>query len=61
MNPVRDRQVERLRAVTADDKVRLSHALWIEARDVAAAGVRGRHPDWTDEQVATNRSSNEPR
>jgi hypothetical protein len=47
------RQAERLRAMTADEKVRLSHALWLEARNVAAAGVRGSHPDWSDEQVAT--------
>jgi hypothetical protein len=38
--------------MSADEKVRLSHALWIEARNVTAAGVRGRHPDWSDVQVA---------
>ena len=38
--------------MTADEKVRLSHALWIEARKVTAAGVRGSHPDWSEEQVA---------
>jgi len=47
------RQAERLRAMTADEKVRLSHALWVEARNVTAAGVRGRHPDWSAEQIAT--------
>lgn len=47
-----DRQNERLRAMSADEKVRLAHALWLEARSVAAAGERGRHPDWSDEQVA---------
>jgi hypothetical protein len=47
------RQAERLRAMTADEKVRLSHALWIEARNVTTAGVRGTHPDWSDERVAT--------
>lgn len=45
-------QIERLRVMTADEKVRLSHALWIEARNVTSAGVRGRHPEWSDEQVA---------
>jgi hypothetical protein len=45
------RQAERLRAMSADEKIRLSHALWLDARNVAAAGVRGRHPDWSDEQV----------
>ena len=42
---------QRLRAMTADEKVRLSHALWVEAWNVAFAGIRGRHPDWSDEQV----------
>ena len=46
------RQADRLRAMTADEKVRLAHALWVEAREIAAAGVRARHPDWTAEQVA---------
>lgn len=43
---------ERFRAMTADEKVRLSHALWIEAWNVTSAGVRARHPDWSEEQVA---------
>jgi hypothetical protein len=43
---------QRLRAMTADEKVRLSHALWVEAWNVASAGIRGRYPDWSDEQVA---------
>jgi hypothetical protein len=45
-------QAERLHAMTADEKVRLSQALWVEARNVTAAGVRAKHPDWSDEQVA---------
>jgi hypothetical protein len=52
MDNTPDRQAERFRAMTADEKVRLSHALWVEARDVTAAGVRARHPDWTEEEVA---------
>lgn len=52
MDSVLDRQAERFRAMTADEKVRLSHALWLETRNVTAAGVRARHPDWTDVQVA---------
>jgi hypothetical protein len=53
MDNVLARQAERLRAMSADEKVRLSHALWAEARSVAAAGVRARHPDWSDDQIAT--------
>lgn len=52
MDSVLAQQNERLRAMTADEKVRLSHALWLEARSVTAAGVRGRHPEWSAEQVA---------
>jgi len=47
-----DSLTERLRAMTADQKLRLSHVLWIEARNVMTAGVRARHPDWSDEQIA---------
>jgi hypothetical protein len=54
MDTLLDRQADRLRAMTADEKVRLSHALWLETRNVAAAGVRARHPDWTDDQVAAD-------
>ena len=52
MDNTRALQAERIRAMTADQKVRLSHALWVEARNVTAAGVRGRHPDWSESQVA---------
>lgn len=52
MNPALARQTERLRAMTADEKVRLSHALWVEAREIAAAGVRARHPDWPEARIA---------
>ena len=52
MNNALIRQAARLRAMTADEKVRLAHALWVEAREIAAAGVRARHPAWTAEQVA---------
>ena len=52
MDTGRARQIERIRAMTAEEKVRLSHALWVEARTAVAAGVRGWHPDWSEEQVA---------
>lgn len=52
MDSALDRQAERLRAMTADEKVRLAHALWLEAREVVEAGVRARHPDGSDEEVA---------
>jgi hypothetical protein len=45
------RQTDRIRAMTAHEKVCIAQALWIEARDVMASGVRARHPTWTSEQV----------
>ena len=52
MNTALDLQTERIRAMTADEKVRVSHALWLEARRVMAAGVQATHPDWSSEQIA---------
>jgi len=52
MNPALSHQLERIRAMSADEKVRISHDLWIEARAVLTAGVRAQHPEWPDEQVA---------
>jgi hypothetical protein len=51
---LRLRQAERFRAMSAEEKLRLAHALWIEAREVVVAGVRARHPDWTDSQVSVS-------
>lgn len=53
MNTVIDIQARGLRAMTADEKIRVSQALWEETWEVLAAGVRGRHPEWTPEQVET--------
>ena len=52
MDSVLAQQNDRLRAMTADEKVRLSHALWLEARTITTAGVRGRYPEWSEAQVA---------
>lgn len=38
--------------MSADEKVRISHELWLEAREVMSAGVRARHPEWSETQVA---------
>ena len=38
--------------MSADEKVRLAHHLWLEAREVMAAGVRARFPEWSDAAVA---------
>ena len=51
MNSAIEFQARALRTMTADEKVRVSQALWEEMWEVLAAGVRGRHPDWTPAQV----------
>lgn len=51
MDTVSDLQTRALRAMSADQKIRVSQALWEEAWEVLAAGVRGRHPEWTPAQV----------
>lgn len=51
MTSTLDLEVARLRAMTASEKVAVMHALWREAWSLATAGVRGRHPDWSPEQV----------
>ena len=48
-----DLQTRALRTMTADEKVRVSQALWEETWEVLGAGVRGRHPEWTPAQVVT--------
>lgn len=46
-----DLRTRALRAMTADQKVRVSQALWEVTWEVLAVGVRGRHPEWTPAQV----------
>jgi hypothetical protein len=52
MNPALSHQLECIRTMSADEKVRISHELWLEARAVLAAGVRARSPEWTEEHLA---------
>ncbi|MCE9601433.1 MAG: hypothetical protein K8S21_04355 [Gemmatimonadetes bacterium] len=53
MNRAIDFQTRALRAMTADEKIRVSQALWEETWEVLAAGVRGRNPEWAESQVVT--------
>jgi hypothetical protein len=46
-----DWETERLRRMTADEKLRVVRALWRDTWNAAAAGVRARHPDWPESQV----------
>jgi hypothetical protein len=52
MDRVLELQAQRFRAMSADEKISISQALWLESRDVMSAGVRARHPDWTEQAVA---------
>jgi uncharacterized protein YigA (DUF484 family) len=51
MASVLDLELERLRAMSATDKVSTMQALWRQAWSLSTAGVRARHPDWTLQQV----------
>jgi hypothetical protein len=53
MNPALAHQQDRIRAMSADEKMRIAHQLWVEARAVLAAGVRARFPEWSEQQVAS--------
>lgn len=52
MSSALERQTKRIREMSADEKVRIAHRLWLEARAAIEAGVRGAHPDWEDTDVA---------
>jgi len=51
MPSVLDLEVARLRAMTATEKVAVMHSLWRQAWSLKEAGVRGHHPDWSEEEV----------
>lgn len=51
MPSVLELEVRRLRSMSATDKVAALHALWHQAWSLTAAGVRGRHPEWSPQQV----------
>jgi len=40
-----------LRRMTPGQKLAVMHALWVQAWELKAAGIRMQHPDWTDAQV----------
>jgi len=51
MESVLDRELARLRQMTATEKVAVMDSLWRQAWSQKAAGVRAHHPDWSAEQV----------
>jgi hypothetical protein len=58
MTSVLERETERLRRMTAEEKLRISEALWREAWMIKRASLASRHPHWSDLELeeATRRS-----
>ena len=46
-------QVEILRAIPREHRLRLAERLYWSARKMKAAGLRAQHPDWPEEQVGS--------
>jgi hypothetical protein len=44
-------QVEILRAMPGEQRLRLAERLYWSARKMKAAGLRAQHPDWPEERV----------
>jgi hypothetical protein len=52
MGTIDDVETAILRRLTPAQKLAVMHALWSQAWDLKAAGVRMQHPDWTTEQIS---------
>ena len=46
-------QIEALRRVDGPQRLQMALRMSDDSREVALAGVRHRHPDWTDDEVHT--------
>jgi hypothetical protein len=44
-------QIEILRAMSGEKRLRLAELLYWSARKIKAAGVRSQHPDWPEERI----------
>jgi hypothetical protein len=44
-------QIEAFRRMTPAQKLALAAQLWFEARELKAAALRARHPEWTEDEV----------
>lgn len=47
----REIELTLLRRMTAAAKWRVAHSLWVTARQLTIAGIRSRHPEWSDTAV----------
>jgi hypothetical protein len=52
MNTALAFQLERIRVMTVDQKVRIAHALWAQVHGALASGVRARNPEYSTAQVS---------
>jgi hypothetical protein len=46
------KQVEILRAIPGERRLRLAERLYWSARKLKSAGLRAQHPDWTEERLS---------
>ena len=44
-------QIEALRAMSGEKRLRLAEQLYWSARKIKAAGLRYQHPDWPEERI----------
>ena len=44
-------QIEALRAMSGEKRLRLAEQLYWSARKMKAAGLRHQHPDWPEERI----------
>jgi hypothetical protein len=44
-------QIQILRAIPGERRLRLAEQLYWSARKLKTAGLRGQHPDWSQERV----------
>jgi hypothetical protein len=47
-----ERHIASIRRLTGPERVAMAWSMSEAARELSAAGIRHRHPDWTSEQVA---------
>lgn len=47
------RQIESIRALSPQDRLRLMATMSDEVREIARDGIRHRHPEWTAAEVET--------
>jgi hypothetical protein len=51
-------QVERLRAISGEQRLRLAERLHWSARKMKSAGLRAQHPDWPEERISAEAKRN---